>query len=203
MKIEELNTFIESHIEGRFQRETDPSVANQFLGFDTNQIGKKEVFRLQRITKNGNRHNWKTLLMVELKDKEDIQSALQWSATVKDALLDPETADLYLLILFDSNDIDISIDECYSIESSEKYCRKYIQRPGQAAHELIDRTFLSKLEDTQLQDDAVDPINTAMAATAEKHLWFTVEEQKKWRAALLSNETGNELIESLFPEIKN
>ncbi|MBN8864960.1 MAG: hypothetical protein J0H92_16420, partial [Sphingobacteriales bacterium] len=101
MKIEELNTFIESHIEGRFQRETDPSVANQFLGFDTNQIGKKEVFRLQRITKNGNRHNWKTLLMVELKDKEDIQSALQWSATVKDALLDPETADLYLLILFD------------------------------------------------------------------------------------------------------
>lgn len=205
MKIEDLNTFIESYIEGRFQRETDINTANQFLGFDANQIVKKEVIRLQRIKKNKNCYinNWKTLLIVELEDKEDILSALQWSATVKDALLDPETADLYLLILFDRNAINISVDECYSIESSEKYCRKHIERPGQTALELIDRTFLSKLEDAQQQGGAVDPVNTAMAATAEKYLWFTVEEQKKWRAALLSNETGNELIESLFPEIKN
>ncbi len=205
MKVEDLNAFIESYIEGRFQIEHDTNTANQFFGLDANEIVKKKVLRLQRIKQNANSHtnNWKTLLIVELQNKGEIQSALQWSATVKDALLDPETADLYLLIIFDRNDIDISVDECYSIESSEKYCRKYVQRPGQTAVELIDRTFFSKLEDAQQQDDAVDPINTAMATTAEKHPWFTVEEQRKWRAALLSNESGNELIESLFSQIKN
>jgi hypothetical protein len=205
MKIEDLNAFIESYIEGRFQIGNDINTANQFCGLDTNDMVKKKVLRLQRIKqyKNGHTNNWKTLLILELQNKEEIQSALQWSATVKDALLDPETADLYLLIIFDQNDIDISVDECYSIESSEKYCRKYVQRPGQTAVELIERTFLGKLEDAQQQGDAVDPINTAMTATAEKHSWFTVEEQRKWRTALLSNESGNELIESLFPEIKN
>ena len=69
--------------------------------------------------------------------------------------------------------------------------------------ELIERTFLSKLEDAEQEADAVDPINSVMAATAEKHPWFTDEEQKKWRTALLSDNSGNELVELLTSETKN
>ncbi len=205
MKIEDLNSIIENKLEGRFQRETDKNMANLFCGFDTEKLLIKDIFRLQRIKPNEEDHaiNWKTLLIVELQNKEDIQLALQWAATVKDALLDPETADLYLLIIFDENAIDITVDECYSIESSEKYCRKYIQRPGQTAIDLIDRTFLSILEEAEQSKDALDPVSTALAATAEKYNWFSIEEQRKWRAALLSNASGNELLEDLFPEIKN
>ncbi|MEN5232421.1 ABC-three component system middle component 1 [Sphingobacterium faecium] len=205
MKIEDLNPLVESYINGRFQLETEKKLSNLLYEFDTNKILKKEIYRLQRIKQNEESHkiNWKTLLIVELQNKNELQYALQWAATVKDALLDPETADLYLLIIFDDKIIDISVDECYSIESSEKYCRKYIKRPGQSPIDLLDRTFLSILEDAEESGDGLDPISTAMAVTEAKYSWFTEDEQKKWRSALLSNMSGNELLENLFPEIKN
>src|SRR5665647_1442449 len=192
MKIEELNTFINDYIKGRFQVEATEGASNFFCDLDAKKIVKKNVLRIQRIkqSSNSNPENWKTLLIAEIQNKEEIQSALEWSAIVKDALLDPETADLYLFIIFDRNVIDILVDECYNIESSEQYCRKYIQRPGDTAIELIERTFLSKMEDVQQQGEAVDPINTVMAAIEEKHPWFTDKEQKKWRTALLSDNSG-------------
>jgi hypothetical protein len=202
MKLEELNTLIYDYIKERFHVEGKENTSNFLCGLDAKEIANKQVLRIQRIKQNNssNSENWKTLLIVEIQSKEEIRSALEWSAIVKDSLLDPETADLYLFIIFDRSDIEISIDECYNIESSEQYCRKYIQRPGNTPIELIERTFLSKLEDVQQQGDAIDPINTVMAATAEKHAWFTDDEQKKWRNALLSNNSGFELIDLLFSE---
>jgi hypothetical protein len=202
MKIEELNTFIIDYIQGRFQLQE--STLSVLLCLDETSIAKK-VLRIQRIKQDNITYheNWKTILIAEVHTKEEIQFAQEWSAIVKDALLDPETADLYLFIIYAPNVFDISIDECNSIESSEQYCRKYIQRPGKTAIELIERTFLSKLEDIQQQNDVIDPINTAIAATAEKHSWFTDEEQKKWRTALLSENSGYDLIELLFSKTQN
>ncbi|OFY86404.1 MAG: hypothetical protein A3F72_11435 [Bacteroidetes bacterium RIFCSPLOWO2_12_FULL_35_15] len=205
MKIEELKKSIDDYIKDRFQLETAEGISNLFCSLDEKNLAKKSILRIQRIkqNENGNTSNWKTLLIVEIQNKEEIQYALEWSAIVKDALLDPETADLYLFIVFEKDKADISIEECYNIESSEQYCRKYVQRPDKTPLELIERTFLSKLEDAEQEADAVDPINSVMAATAEKHPWFTDEEQKKWRTALLSDNSGNELVELLTSETKN
>lgn len=205
MKIEELKALINDYIKDRFRIEMIRNFSDLLCSLDEKKIAKKDVLRIQRNKENesSNVPYWKTLLIVEIQNKEEIRSALEWSAIVKDALLDPETADLYLFIVFEKDRADISIEECYSIESSEQYCRKYVERPDKTPLELIERTFMSKLEEAHQEADAVDPINSVMSSTAEKHSWFTDEEQKKWRAVLLSDNSGNELVELLISETKN
>lgn len=200
MKTEELILSITESITDRFYIEDATDFSNMLLDLTENKHLQKSIMRIQRIKKQSETQlvTWKTMLIIELKSNEELKNALEWTASVKDALLDPETADLYLFIIF-KND-DIKLDQSLRIEATEQFCRKYVQRPNKSANELIERTFLSRLKDTKQGVKSIDPLNNALALTEKNNKWFTKEEQQDWKKLLLSNNTGYELIELLIPE---
>ena len=198
MKTEELISSITESITDRFYIEDATDFSNMLLDLTENKHLQKSIMRIQRIQKHSELATWKTMLIVELKSNEELKNALEWTASVKDALLDPETADLYLFIIFEKD--DIKLEQSLRIEATEQFCRKYVQRPNKSANELIERTFLSKLKDTKQGIKRIDPLNNALALTEKNNEWFTKEEQQDWKKLLLSNNTGYELVELLIPE---
>ena len=140
---------------------------------------------------------WKTLLLLELKNQDKLKQALEWAALVKESLLDPETADLYLFICFER---ELAIGHCLRIESTEQFCRKYVQRPKESAEKLIERSFLNRLEESSQELIDIDPLNKALSSTGKDFQWFTKEERVKWKKIFLSSYTGGDLVEEIFSQ---
>jgi len=197
MKLEEFIPIIELNFEMRFIIE-DKLVSSQlFENLAPEELSRKAV-RIQRLPgSDANNAFWKTLLIVSLSDKNQLKAALEWAALVKESLLDPETADLYLFICYDMDDYP-SKEECLRIESTEQLCRKYVLQPGELAKGFCDRSFLTKPDITSQKVLGKDPILSAFSSVADKHLWFTEDEQQKWKSVFLSGLSGIELIDKLF-----
>ncbi len=162
---------------------------------------RKDVIRLQRIANAT--MGWRTLIIAAAESPSDISKALEWSASCKEELLDPDSSDLYLFII---GSFEISIEECVSIEANEKFCRKFVLRPEETLQQLLKRTFIPPLRHEIVSDSIIDPLTAALSLTAAADApWLTSDEQKRWQKALLSNLNGPELVDTLFtaPERKN
>lgn len=153
-----------------------------------------EVVRLQRI--DTGTLGWRTFIIATVESASKIDLAIEWSAFCKEELLDPESSDLYLVIIV--TNLDLSIEECVSIEASEKFCRKFILRPNETVDQLLGRTFLLAIEGDASSEGIFDPLSVALSDTAKGVGWFTLEEQNVWRQLLLSSKSGHELVEKLF-----
>lgn len=198
MKIEELISSITESLTDRFQIEKATDFSSMLLELAENKHLQKSIMRIQRIPKNNELQlaTWKTLLIVELRNMEELKDALEWTALVKDTLLDPDTADLYLFISSEKD--EISLEQSLRIESTEQFCRKYVQRPDETFERLIERTFLQKIEDSSKKTIDIDPLYNALSLTSSSFKWFTKEEQKKWKNVFLSAYIGSDLVEKLI-----
>lgn len=200
MKIEELTIEIYRSLNDRFFIEDDYTTLKRFLELAENFKFQNEVMRIHRIPKENKLVRCKTILIAELKEISELKDVLHWTASVKDILLDPESSDLYLFVIFETD--DITLEESLRIESTEQFCRKYVQRPNKTVNEFIERTFLSRINSTKQDAEHIDPLNNALLLTGKNNKWFTKEEQLKWKNLLLSNKTGYDLVELLIPKYK-
>ncbi|WP_299762382.1 ABC-three component system middle component 1 [uncultured Pontibacter sp.] len=196
MKIEELKYTIINEIKDRYLIETESKFSTELQELAIDNL-RKDVLRIQRLSDSNeqNLSTWKTLLIVNLVDKTDLKCALKWASMVQDSLLDPETADLYLFLFFNE---PLTQESCLRIESTEQFCRKYVLRPNETLEQLLERSFLSKLENSRQELIELDPLHNAFLYTGSKYAWFDADEQTKWKDAFLSNLTGGDLIEKIF-----
>ena len=179
-------------------RTEGPDIVN-WMAIELGEVIERTVLRLKRETNRS--ENWKTIVISIVTEPALFQTAFKWVATIKDELLDPETADLYFIGVVSSS--DISLEFCTNIETKEQFCRKYILRPGEDVNDLIGRTFLSTLDENIISTDIVDPLHTAIQQTGARISSFSAYQQGHWRSALISGSTGAELIDDLFRELPN
>lgn len=201
MKMENFIHALNGAVDGRFKMQhTEDGLKLEEIR--PGKLTDVKVFRLQKIPTLPKTTNplqyWKTILVTVLKKDSELGNALQWAALAKDALLDPESADLYLFIIFEDN-VNVPIETCIRIESTEQFCRKYVSRPGESPENLIERTFLAPLENLNENNNALfDPILKAFTFVEKEYSIFNTNEQNKWREAFLSGKNGSEIIDDLF-----
>lgn len=167
-----------------------------------------KIIRLQRL--NHDDAGWKTMIIAivdriesrERGDNEQLERVLTLAANIRAELLGAEPYDLYLLLGI--NNSPANIDPCLRLEATEQFCRKYVLRPEETVHDLLERTFLgTPAENSEITIQIQDPLIAALRATqtsGTEHQWFTIQQQEIWREALLSGETADALIEMLFVE---
>jgi hypothetical protein len=200
MKIESMKSKICDIIKGRFELENNSTYKNELLSLADESIKYKEILRIKRLGRQVDR--WKTLVLIEIESgiesnlKYNLKNAITWLALVKENLLGTENSDLYLFLAFSP---DINAEECFRIESTEQFCRKYVLFPGEDVSEFINRTFLQKPIDNKDTINGKDPLESAFSKTAEKYNWLTSEIQKRWKTAF-SELSGSDLAEELLKE---
>ena len=164
-------------------------------------IANREVFQIKRKSRKNETSHFKTLLLVGLSKKTDLRLAFEWAAAVKEYLLDPEIADLYLFVHW-KKEIHPSIEECLRIESTEEFCKKYVIHPAEELPDFISRTFLSAIDDPIEEALGTDPMTQAFSKLSQDFDWFSEEEQTKWKNLFASGLGANEVIEEIFKEKK-
>jgi len=193
MTIKELSIYIHKVIENRFVKELKNDISEHLLVLDEKNLNKS-ICRIQRHNET-ELNTYRTVLLVQLKVADELKSALEWVASVKNSLTDPETSDLYLILISEQN--IFTIDDSMRIESTEQFCRKYVQRGNENPKDLISRTCLASLNvknDISIQSD---PVNKALSETSQKFPWFKESEQAIWKEAFYSEDTGNELMDRI------
>ncbi len=188
---------ITNKVQSKYSVRSDSDEITQWLAYDQEELPDRAVLRLKRLTNKSD--NWKTIAISLVEEPTEFQKAFSWVATIKDDLLDPESADLYFIGAVTA--VEVSPEFCTNIESKEQFCRKYILRPGETVNDLIERTFLSTLTNDVIQADIVDPLYTAIQQTGERIAAFSQLQQSHWRQAFLSGSSGAELIDELFKPI--
>ncbi|MBJ6120063.1 hypothetical protein JAO76_17790 [Pontibacter sp. BT310] len=197
MKVEEVKNAILEVVKDHYIVEDPSLISCDLQNILSEDAIKRAVIRIQRRINSAvpMLNTWKTLLIVELKTSSDLKLALKWTSVVQDSLLDPETSDLYLFIAFTE---PTALESCLRVESTEQFCRKYVLRPNESPQELLDRSFLCRLESTSQELIGLDPLYNALLDTSSDHIWFDAKEQNRWKVAFLSNLTGGELVDELF-----
>lgn len=193
MKLNELSIYIDELIKDRFVKEENESKSTEFLDLDEYNLSKK-VIRLKRSFQT-NLLYYRTLLLVEINDVILLKEVLKWTSAVKNSLTDPETSDLYLIIVSENN--IYSIEDSMRIEATEQFCKKYVQRDGEIPEYLMKRTYLSKLSSEGSNTIQENPLKKAFQNTSTEHTWFDAENQKIWEDAFTSNDNGNELLDKI------
>ena len=182
---------------GKYQLRTDDAEIQSWLDCYHVDGADRAVLRLKRLSNKTD--HWKTIAIALVAEPAELQQSFSWIASIKDELLDPESADLYFIGAVTNS--EVSMEFCTSIETREQFCRKYILRPGEQITDLINRTFLSSFDEHSLETEIVDPLNTAIQQTGARLAHFSITRQHHWRDALLSGETGAALVDALFSEI--
>jgi len=193
MIIKELSTYIDKVIENRYIKETTNNISEYLLGLDEQNLNKN-VFRLKRCNKT-ELNTYRTVLLIQLSEIDALKNALQWVAAVKSSLTDPETSDLYLILISENN--IFSIDDSMRIESTEQFCKKYVQRGNENSESLVRRTCLASLNVKSSNSIQSDPVNKALLETSQKYSWFEESVQAIWKEAFYSEDNGNELLDRL------
>ena len=198
MEIQEIITAVNNMSKGKFSLEYENDICQQIRALSSPILVKKSVLRLTRIYGIG--ASPRTIIVAIIGSTNELESLLEWCASTKDELLDPESADLYMLGFHENK--TLSLEECINIEASEQFCRKYIKRPEESLEELLERTFLGPIDDIKSNEELVDPLQQALANTAKDYPWLNTEEREKWRNAFLSGNSGADLIDILFDSSK-
>ena len=191
---QQLVTSISDAVAERFILVSESDKIDALKALASEALNDIDVLRIQR--RSTGTTGWRTFIIAYLDSAKEIDRALEWSAYCKEELLDPESADLYLLIII--NNLDMSIEECVNIEANEKFCRKFILRPNEGINDLLKRTFLLPIDDQAGSGKILDPLTIALANTAKTSSWLSSEELHRWRGLLLSSSSGQDLIELLF-----
>lgn len=193
MTFEQFTAHINSVIENRFSIDNQNDIKAEMLALLPENIGGKHVLRFCRQDSSNTLSRYmKTLLIVSI-TSDNLRAALQWAALCKEMLLDPETSDVYLFIMWLS-DNNPSIEECLRIEANEDFCRKFVLRPSEPVESFIERTFLKKNDIPQPLDLGQDPLMSAFSGLEEQFDWFDEAEKARWREAFNSGASSFDLF---------
>lgn len=193
MKLEELSTYIDKVIENRLIKESKVDISEYLSDLDEHNLDK-HILRLKRKNKLELK-SYRTVLLVQIKETDEFRSVLQWVAAVKNSLTDPETSDLYLILISENN--IFTIDDSMRIEATEQFCKKYVQRVAENPESLIMRTCLAGFSVNSENSIQSDPVNNAFSETNQKFTWFEESVQKIWKEAFYSEDNGNELLDRI------
>lgn len=197
MTFEQFTAHINNVIENRFSIENQNDIKTEMLALLPENIGHKQVLRVCRQDSSDTLSRYmKTLLIVGI-TSDNLRAALQWAALCKEMLLDPETSDVYLFIMW-LGDNNPSIEECLRIEANEDFCRKFVLRPSETVESLIERTFLKKVDAPQPLDLGQDPLISAFSGLEEDFGWFDQAEKNRWKEAFNSGASGSDLFDALI-----
>jgi len=193
MKLNEIVNCIDGLIQDRFIKDENTDKSDYLLCLDGKDL-TKSIIRLKRIN-HPKLYFYRTFLFVELNEMGRLKEVLQWTAAVKSTLTDPETSDLYLIIV--SEDNIFSDSESMRIEATEQFCKKYVQRDSELPTDLINRTNLAMISTLNSDVIQTDPVDNALQKTSESLTWFDSSMQNKWKVAFESEESGYELLDLL------
>ncbi len=193
MKLNDIINYIDELVQNHFVKDENNDKLTTLLELDGNDLNKS-IIRLKRINKESLRF-YRAFLLVELNEPKYLNEALQWTAAVKSSLTDPETSDLYLIIVSKEN--VFSESESMRIEATEQFCKKYVQRGSEPPKDLIKRTNLAIISSISGDVIQTDPVDNALLKTQEEHNWFDEDIQKIWKTSLRSEKSGNELLDLL------
>ncbi|MBC7759507.1 MAG: hypothetical protein H7069_11670 [Phormidesmis sp. FL-bin-119] len=197
MNFEPFLSVLSEQIKNRFEVSENDSRSEEFMNIGADYLFDKKVLRLLRSNKKLDITVYcKTMLMVDIR-REELRDSFEWGALVKEMLLDPETADLYLLIFWKA-EVKPSLEECLKIESSEDICRKFVFRPHETIESFIERTFLKEVEAPQPLDLGQDPLISAFSGLEEQFGWFSEAEKARWKEAFGSGASGSDLFDELI-----
>jgi len=136
----------------------------------------------------------RTILLAAIDKNEDWKTVARWTAQVRDMVPEPETSDLYLILLAEG----FSSHNCSRIEADEQFCRKYVTRSLEEIPSLLDRTFLASLSSSNTTAGIDDPVTTAFQSTQINHAWFTDPWQEYWLRSFLGEKTGKDLVPDIL-----
>lgn len=197
MTFEQFAAHISDNIQNRFSLETQNDVEGEMLDLLPENIPYRQVLRFERQHPSHILSRYmKTLLIVGI-TTDQLRDVLQWAALCKELLLDPETSDIYLFILW-LNDSDPSVEECLRVEANEDFCRKFVLRPHETIESFIERTFLKQVNTPQPLDLGQDPLISAFSGLEEQFAWFDEAEKARWKEAFGSGDSGFDLFDALI-----
>jgi len=191
MATEDIVAAILLRVEGRFSVQTEGPEIQGLLALASADLSDCRVIRLRR---NNNDHaGWRTLLIASLGSEQELPIANRWAADSRDRLLEPETADLYMILLVGG----LTDNDGAGIEANEQFCRKYVFRMEESIEKLLDRTFLGPVIAMLGGEAMFDPFIEALLQTSRGHNWLDADKRDSWHSALLSGKTGSDLFEML------
>lgn len=188
---------ISNNVRNRFSLESQSEIKAEMLGLLPENDADRQVLRFYRQDPSDKIHRFmKTLLIVGITTNQ-LRDILRWAALCKEVLLDPETSDIYLFILW-LDKSKPSIEECLRIEANEDFCRKFVLRPSETIDSFIERTFLKKIDVSEPLDLGQDPLISAFSGLEEQFSWFDQAEKTRWKEALNSGALGSDLFDALI-----
>lgn len=196
MTFDQFALYITQQIEARFSIKSQGTIENQMIEVASEYLQNKELIRFSR-TQEASEPSLKTLLVVGINSDNHLKDVLQWAALCKELLLDPETADIYLAIMW-TTESQPSIEECLRIEASEDFCRKLVLRPDETKESFVERTFIKKVDAPTPLDLGQDPLISAFSVLEQEFTWFNDEEKVKWREAFSSGMSSFDLFNTLI-----
>ncbi len=202
MTFEPFTAHINSIVENRFSIDNQSDIITDILSLLPENIADKQVLRCYRQHSSDTSSRYmKTLLMVGI-TSDKLRDVLQWAALCKELLLDPETSDVYLFIIWPGENKP-SIEECLRIEANEDFCRKFVLRPDETIESFIERTFLKKIDAPEPLDLGQDPLISAFSGLEQQFSWLDEAEKARWRAAFNSGASSFELFNTLLTSNKS
>lgn len=196
MTFDQFVLYINHQIEARFSIKSQGTIENEMIDMASENLQNKKLLRFFR-PQETSEPRLKTLLIAGIISDDHLKDALQWAALCKELLLDPETADIYLAIMW-SDENQPSLEECLRIEASEDFCRKFVLRPDETNESFVERTFITKVDTPSPLDLGQDPLIVAFSVLEQEFTWFNNEEKIKWREAFSSGTSSFDLFNLLI-----
>lgn len=196
MTFDQFALYINQQIEARFSIKSQATIENEMIEIASENLQNKRLIRFSRPLETSE-PSLKTLLVVGINSNDYLKNVLQWAALCKELLLDPETADIYLAIMW-TDETQPSLEECLRIEASEDFCRKFVLRPNETKESFVERTFITKVDAPTPLDLGQDPLISAFSVLEQEFTWFNDEEKVKWREAFSSGNSSFELFNTLI-----
>jgi hypothetical protein len=182
------NREIEAQVRTRAQKRFEVSVDESLALLAEPALTDVSVLKLNRTAKPDS--SGRTVLLAVIDKVEDWKTVSRWTAQVRDMLPEPDTSDLYLILLAE----EFSSHNCSRIEADEQFCRKYVASSLEEIPSLLERTFLAPLSMSGTGEGIVDPVTAAFQSTQAKHAWFTNTVHDHWLKSFLSEKQGKDLV---------
>lgn len=187
LTISEMVAAISKRAEGRYEilLSKNFELASPSAEFESTTV------QLKRVNQEG--AGWRTVLIAAFPfDSAKIQGAFRWAADVRDMLVEPQTADLYMFMLIEG----IASEDAARLETDDRFCRKIVVREQEDVSSFLDRSFLATLSPAGSANDISDPVLASLNSLAIAHSWV-VPHLEVWRELLLSGRTGSDIAEAL------
>ncbi len=188
MKTQEIEAQVRTRAQNRFAVSVDEFLAS----LAEPSLADVSALKLRREEVPDSRG--RTVLIAVIDKAEDWRTVSRWTAQVRDMVPEPETSDLYLILLAEG----FSSHNCSRIEADEQFCRKYVTSSLDEISSLLDRTFLAPLSVSSIGGGIVDPVTAAFQSTQSKHAWLTTTVQERWLKTFLSEKTGKDLVPDII-----